>query len=95
MPARLLFWAGIVIIVYVIIAPANLIMQYYFQNETGVLPAILGVYRVYLPQAIFDIFFTSLVFIAMPTRYRRPLWIEMHPAPHPVEEMALEKGIGE
>lgn len=79
MPARLLYWAGIVIIVYIMNAPGNLILQYYFHNEKDVLPAILGLYEVYIPQAIFDIFTTSLVFIALPARYRRPLWIERQP----------------
>jgi len=95
MPVRLLFWAGIVITVYIIIAPANLILQYYFHNEIDVLPAILGLYRVYMPQAIFDIFFTSLVFIALPMAYTRPLWYE--PKQMPLEngkiQDRMEKGV--
>ena len=76
MPQRILWWVGIVILVHVVNIPANLILQYYFNNETGVLPVILSVYKIYIPQAIFDIFITSLVFIALPVRYTRPLWYE-------------------
>jgi len=76
MPVRLALWAGIVVAVYLINSPANLILQYYLHGEVGVLPAILGAYRVYLPQVIFDIFITSLVFIALPSAYTRPLWYE-------------------
>ena len=88
MPLRLAFWAGIVIAVYLINSPANLILQYYLHEEVGVLPAILGAYRVYLPQAIFDIIITSLVFIALPARYTRPLWYETKPMVLPTEDIA-------
>jgi hypothetical protein len=76
MPVRLLLWAGIVIVMYTINSPANLVLQYYLHGEVGVLPAILGAYRVYVPQAIFDIVFTSLVFVALPSSYTHPLWYE-------------------
>jgi hypothetical protein len=94
MPGRLLLWAGIVIAFYILNSPANLVPQYYFHGEVGVLPAILTSYSVYIPQAIFDIFCTSLVFIALPARYRRPLWIKVAPVPPPaqVEAQAVETG---
>ena len=74
MPTRLLLWAGVVIAVYLIIIPANILIQFYFFKAAGVLPAIISTYQDYLPQAIFDIFITSLVFIALPVRFTRPLW---------------------
>lgn len=74
MPARLLLWAGVVIAVYLINIPANILIQFYFFKEAGVLPAIISSYQDYLPQAIFDIFITSLVFIALPVRFTHPLW---------------------
>jgi len=88
MPLRLAFWAGIVIAVYLINSPANLILQYYLHEEVGVLPSIIGAYRVYLPQAIFDNIITSLVFIALPARYTRPLWYETQPMVLPTEDIA-------
>ena len=80
LPQRLIWWVGIVILVHVVNIPANLILQHYFHNETGVWPVILSAYRIYVPQALFDIFITSLVFIALPMRYTRPLWYEMKQA---------------
>jgi hypothetical protein len=76
MPTRLLLWSGIVIAVYLINLPINIILQFYFLHEADVLPAIISTYWNYLPQAIFDIFITSLVFIALPIRFTRPLWYE-------------------
>ena len=81
MPLRLLFWAGIVIVFYLINAPIIITSQYLLLGDIDVLPAILFGYQAYIPQVIFDIFFTSLVFIALPMRYRRPLWYEAKKAP--------------
>ena len=83
MPARLLPWAGIVIIYYVISIPSSIIPQYFLLGDpiSEILPAVLYGYKTYLPQALFDIFFTSLVFIALPARYGRPLWYESKKAP--------------
>lgn len=76
MPARLLPWAGIVIAYYIISGPINLSIQFYLHGEAGILSAILSNYRTYIPQALFDIFFTSLIFIALPSSYTRPRWYE-------------------
>jgi hypothetical protein len=78
MPARLIGWAGIVIVYYLLALPASIIPQYFLSGDpiSEVLPAVLAGYADYLPQVIFDIFFTCLVFIALPSRYRRPLWYE-------------------
>ena len=83
MPARLLAWAGIIIAYYFISIPASIIPQYFLLGDPSseILPAVLGAYTTYIPQAIFDICFTSLVFIALPARYRRPLWYESKKAP--------------
>ena len=78
MPARLLPWAGIVIAYYVIQPPIILSLQYYFGGDNfATLPsAILSNYQTYIPQALFDIFVTSLVFLALPPSFARPLWYE-------------------
>jgi len=88
MPARLLPWIGVVITVHLLNAPANLTLQFYLLHEAGVLPAILGVYNVYVLQGIFDIIVTSLVFIALPSAYTRPLWYTLKPIPPRVEVTA-------
>lgn len=84
---RLLAWAGVVLAYYVIIIPFSITPQYYLLGESTseILPAIVDAYRTYFPQAIFDIVFTSLVLVALPTRYRRPLWIDRQAA-GPVSE---------
>lgn len=76
MPGRLLPWAGIVIAFYLLSSPINISIQFTLNGESGILSAVLSSYKDYFPQALFDIFFTSLVFIALPARYRRPLWYE-------------------
>ena len=77
MPARLLPWAGIVIAYYLLYLPANAGVQFYFHGDSdGFLSAVLGSYNAYIPQVLFDIIITSLVFIALPSRFRKPLWYE-------------------
>jgi hypothetical protein len=89
MPVRLLAWAGIVTIYYLLTLPASIIPQYLLSGDpiSEVSPAVLGGYVDYLPQAIFDIFFTCLVFIALPARYHRPLWYEAKKAPDQSDEI--------
>ena len=78
MPARLLPWAGIVIAYYLLSNPFSLTLQYFLLGDpmSEVIPAVLYSYQTFVPQAIFDIFITSLIFIALPTRYLKPLWYE-------------------
>ena len=83
MPVRLLPWAGIVIIYYVFQSPILISLQFYISGGVDLLSTIFNSYRTYIPQAIFDICFTSLVFIALPARYRKPLWYEAKKAPEP------------
>jgi hypothetical protein len=78
MPARLLAWAGIIIVWYLISIPSSIIPQYLLLGDSPseILPAIQYGYETYFPQAIFDIVITSLIFIALPAAYARPLWYE-------------------
>lgn len=80
---RLLLWAGTVIAFYLISSPFTIGIQFFLHGETGALPAILSSYRIFLPQAMFDIFFTSLVFIALPRRFNRPSWYVPEKAGNP------------
>lgn len=95
MPARLLPWVGVVMAFYLVALPSSITSQYLLLGDSPseILPAVLSAYATYIPQAIFDIFFTSLVFIALPKRYRRPLWIERQPAVLPADERAWAKEI--
>jgi len=76
MPLRLLPWSGIVIACYVIQSPIIMSLQYYLGGDNfATLPAaILSNYQTYIPQALFDIFVTSLVFIALPPSFAHPRW---------------------
>ena len=83
MPARLLPWAGIVIAYYLLNSPISITLQYFLLGDplSEVLPAVLYSYQTYIPQAIFDIFITSLIFVALPARYLKPLWYASSKAP--------------
>jgi MFS family permease len=77
MPARLLPWVGIVIAYYLLVSPVSITLQNLLVDTASlILPEVLYSYETYIPQAIFDIFITSLIFIALPSRYNRPLWYE-------------------
>jgi len=92
MPARLLAWAGIVIGYYILLVPATIIPQYLLHGNTTseILQAVLFGYQSYFPQAIFDIFITSLVFIALPSAYTRPLWYEPRVAPDQDDDLGQD-----
>jgi hypothetical protein len=89
MPARLLPWTGIVIAYYIFQSPILISVQFYISGGADLLSNILNSYQTYIPQAIFDICFTSLVFIALPARYRKPLWYESKKAPEQNSSVAL------
>ncbi len=95
MPARLLTWAGIIIAYYFISIPSSVIPQYLLLGDptSDILPAVLYTFGTYLHQAIFDIIITSLVFIALPARYTRPLWYE--PKQKPDRSREIQDGMKE
>lgn len=81
MPGRLLPWAGIVVAIYILNSPIIITLQSFLIGGVDLLPAILFSYRTYWPQALFDIVVTSLIFVALPARYRRPQWYEPRVTP--------------
>jgi len=93
MPVRLLAWAGIVIAYYVMLTPLSVTPQYLLSVDPSyeILPAIRYGYETYAPQAIFDIFITSLVFIALPAKYVRPLWYEAKIVPKQDDQIDIER----
>jgi len=88
MPARLLAWAGIIIGWYLIGSPLLTITQYWLRDFSPAVKASyeafsnnlwafqLAMYKAFAPQATAYFIITSMVFIALPEHYRRPLWIE-------------------
>ena len=82
-PWRFFYWAATVVVFYLLALPSSITPQFYLSGSTisEILPAVRSGYLTYIPQVIFDIVITSLVFVALPPRYRRPLWYEASKAP--------------
>ena len=89
MPLRLLAWAGCVIIGYYAVGlVVNMILQFLFRDFSPTSKAMFAAFdnqwwqvlpvffRSFLPQIVADIIITSLTFLGLPERYRRPLWYE-------------------
>lgn len=76
LPMRFIAWAGIVIGYYSLQIPVSMTPQYLLVGDFELLPALLFAYQSYIPQAVVDIFVTSLIFIALPLAYTHPLWYE-------------------
>lgn len=91
MPARLLPWAGLVVGLYIANIPIIMGIQFYLAGTDGLLAAILDGYRDYIPQMLLDIFITSLVFIALPAAYRRPLWYATTNSQTQDEQLAVSR----
>ena len=84
MPFFLAGWVFLVLaFYYVFAAPGFVIGQVLFYHEgfldsygagSSVIDAYMILARGVLPEAILTTFVTTLVFVALPTRHRRPLW---------------------
>lgn len=84
MPIRLLGWAGLILTFYYVFAVPGFVIgqllvypdiyaEFYGEGATFAQAyAILG--KGALPEAILTTVITSLVFLALPRKYRRPLW---------------------
>lgn len=84
MPTLILGWAGLVLVFYYILAvPGFVIGQWLFYPDQyaafyGEAASLIEVYltlaRGVAPEALITMMITSLVIVALPRRYRRPLW---------------------
>ena len=72
-PTRLLPWIVIILAHYALHAP---ILEFTQTGRVNFLRSMIGSLDFYTVQILFDIFFTSLIFMALPARYLRPLWYE-------------------
>ena len=70
-PARLLPWIVIILAHYALHAP---ILEFTQTGRVNFLRSMIGSLDFYTVQILFDIFFTSLVFIALPASFAHPLW---------------------
>ena len=91
MPLRLLAWAGLIAAFYILDVWLLPLLWWLFSGQTidasFVQNAISG-YESWLPQAISDVIITCLLWIALPERYRHPLWYEPKPVISPVTKKA-------
>lgn len=84
MPRLVLGWAGLILVFYfVIAAPGFTIGQMVFYPEqftafygedANLADAYLALAQGVIPEAVITTIITSLVMVALPQRYRRPLW---------------------
>jgi LytS/YehU family sensor histidine kinase len=76
MPARLLGWAGLVLVYYyVFVLPGFAIGLIIFYGETtSFVELYANLAWGALPEALLTTIITSLVMLALPEKYRRPLW---------------------
>jgi hypothetical protein len=81
MPARILPWAGSVFVLYALHPSILLILQTNTNDIKIILTKALEGLKNGALQMLFDIFFTSLVFIALPPSYTHPLWYVPRKAP--------------
>jgi len=80
MPARLLPWIVIILAHYAFHPP---ILEFTMTGRVNFMKSLVGALDFYTVQILFDIFFTSLVFIALPATFAHPLWYEAKKAPDP------------
>lgn len=78
MPARLLLWIVIILAHYAFHSP---ILEFILTGRVNFIKSMIGSLNFYTVQILFDIFFTSLVFIALPASFAHPLWYEAKKAP--------------
>lgn len=82
MPATLAGWAGLVLAYYyVFVIPGFVIGQAFFypgKESISDVAALVGAYSLLakgvVPEALLTMLVTTLIYTALPTRHRRPLW---------------------
>lgn len=83
MPNLVFGWLFLIFVYYYIIYMPGLIILHFmfnslFQEFVGghltLWQAIIKLYKGWMPEIIFTTFYTTLVLIALPEKYRRPLW---------------------
>ncbi len=76
MPTRLLGWAGLVLVYYyVFVLPGFAIGLIVFHGETAsFMELYTSLGRGVVPEALLTTLITTLVMLALPEKYRKPLW---------------------
>lgn len=76
MPVKLLGWAGLVLVYYyIIVVPGFVIGLILFYGETTpLIQFYFDLARGVMPEVVLTTVITSLAILALPPKYRRPLW---------------------
>jgi hypothetical protein len=64
------------------------LMQFLLIGFVINLPPLFALFRNFLPEFLVVTIISTLIWVALPRRYRRPLWIELQPAVLPSEDKA-------
>jgi len=79
MPVRLLPWAGLIITFYTLDVALIPLLQWFFEGKLPdrvLIDNILSGYQSWIPQIISDILITSLAWLALPEKWRKPFWTQ-------------------
>jgi len=79
LPARLLPWIGIILVHYAFHSP---VLEFAQTSSVKFMRSLSGSLEFYTAQIIFDIIFTSLVFIALPSSFAHPMWYASRKTPN-------------
>jgi hypothetical protein len=84
MPTMILGWAGLVLVFYFILAAPGFVIgqwlfypdQYavFYSEGASLVEVYMTLAQGVVPEALITTLITSLVIVALPRRYRRPLW---------------------
>ena len=94
MPARLLPWVGIVFVLYALHPSILFILQTNPSDINIILTYAIQGFKNSTPQMLFDIFFTSLVFVALPSSLAHPLWYVSRKTPDQIGEVQGQRKAG-
>jgi hypothetical protein len=83
-------WILIIVFYYILLV----LLQFILIGFVIDLPTLSALYRNFLPEFLVVAIISTLIWVALPRRYRKPLWYEQQPAALPAEDKTLEKEIG-
>ena len=75
-------WILILVFYYTLLV----LLQFFLIGFVIDLPPLSALYRNFLPEFLVVTIISTLIWVALPKRYRRPLWIELQPAARITED---------
>ena len=74
-------WMFIMVVYYILLVSLQFILIGFVID----LPPLLELFSNFLPESLVVVIITSLILLALPVRYLRPLWLERQPVPQSAE----------